>query len=106
MIGCESSSENGECVDHVEYTYDNEVYKDFGATCHDYVDGSLSHAVEVSGEVVDLKKPKTYLIKYNCQDLSGNAATATTRYVVVTDTHPPVISLPSWADGPVGAVCN
>jgi hypothetical protein len=103
MIGCESSSENGECVDHVEYTYDNEVYKDFGATCHDYVDGSLSHAVEVSGEVVDLKKPKTYLIKYNCQDLSGNAATATTRYVVVTDTHPPVISLNGEAENFVEA---
>merc|ERR1711988_1560189 len=65
--------------------------------------GSLSHAVEVSGEVVDLKKPKTYLIKYNCQDLSGNAATATTRYVVVTDTHPPVISLNGEAENFVEA---
>jgi hypothetical protein len=93
MLGCAKSSQEGTCVDHVEYSFEGEVYKDYGATCHDYVDGSLSHAVEVSGEVVNLLKPKTYLIRYNCQDLSGNAASPVTRTVIVEDTTAPTIHI-------------
>jgi hypothetical protein len=103
MLGCAQSSEEGTCVDHVEYTVEGEIYKDYGATCHDYVDGSLSHAVEVSGEVVNLLKPKTYLIRYNCQDLSGNAASPVTRTVIVEDTTKPTIELNGMAENFVEA---
>lgn len=103
MLGCANTSATGSCVDAVEYSQPGEVYRDFGATCHDYVDGNLSHAVEVSGEVVDMKKPKTYLINYNCQDLSGNAATTLTRTVIVRDTAAPVIILNGEAENFVEA---
>jgi len=66
----------------------NMNYEDDGASCHDFVDGSLSHAVEVSGQVVDLSKPDTYIIHYNCQDLSGNEAETQTRTVIVEDKVP------------------
>jgi len=76
----------------IEATRDNE-YTDKGATCHDIVDGELSHAVEVSGEVVNLRIPGTYTINYNCQDLSGNAADEETRTVTVKDTTCPEVTL-------------
>jgi len=75
-----------------EATRDTE-YTDKGATCHDIVDGELSHAVEVSGEVVNLRIPGTYEINYNCQDLSGNAAEQGSRTVVVQDSTDPVLTL-------------
>merc|ERR1719421_592064 len=56
-----------------EATRDSE-YTDTGATCQDFVDGELSHAVEVSGEVVNMRIPGTYQINYDCQDLSRNPA--------------------------------
>jgi len=68
-------------------------YTDKGATCHDFVDGELSHAVEVSGEVVNMRIPGTYKIQYDCQDLSGNEATQIARTVVIEDTIKPKISL-------------
>merc|ERR1711865_697535 len=92
MIGCDGSypvttpALEG-CVNHIDATpsagdicvagvqaIDALQYEDQGASCHDFVDGSLSHAVEVSGQVVDMKIPGTYLIHYDCQDLSGNRA--------------------------------
>jgi len=76
----------------IEATRDEE-YTDTGATCHDFIDGELSHAVEVSGEVVNLRIPGTYVITYNCQDLSGNEAVSQSRTVVVKDTTCPVIEL-------------
>jgi len=68
-------------------------YTDKGATCHDFVDGELSHAVEVSGEVVNMRIPGTYKIQYDCQDLSGNEATTQHRTVVIQDTKKPVLKL-------------
>jgi hypothetical protein len=68
-------------------------YTDRGATCHDIVDGELSHAIEVSGEVVNKRIPGTYQITYNCQDLSGNAATPVSREIVIQDTTDPVLAL-------------
>merc|ERR1711981_1373080 len=62
-------------------------------TCHDFIDGELSHAVEVSGEVVNMRIPGSYIIQYDCQDLSGNPANAVTRTVVVEDTTIPEITL-------------
>ena len=67
-------------------------YTDDGATCEDTCDGPLSHAVEVSGQVVNLRKLGTYSIHYDCQDLSGIEAQQQTRTVVVQDTLPPVIT--------------
>jgi hypothetical protein len=70
-------------------------YTDSGAQCHDYVDGVLSHAVEVSGQVVNMRIVGTYLISYNCADLSGNAATPVTRTVIIEDTTPPTLRFDS-----------
>jgi len=70
-------------------------YTDSGAQCHDYVDGVLSHAVEVSGQVVNMRIVGTYLINYNCADLSGNAATPVTRTVIIEDTTPPTLRFDS-----------
>jgi len=68
-------------------------YTDEGATCSDYVDGVLSHAVEVSGHVVNMRKPGTYVIRYDCQDLSGNQAASAGRTVVIEDGSNPEITL-------------
>jgi len=68
-------------------------YSDKGATCNDFVDGELSHAVEVSGEVVNRRVPGTYVIRYDCQDLSGNNAVPDYRTVVVEDSQKPSIKL-------------
>ena len=68
-------------------------YTDEGATCQDYVDGVLSHAVEVSGNVVNLRIPGVYTIKYDCLDLSGRSAEQQERKVTVVDTTCPTISI-------------
>merc|ERR1711967_153673 len=68
-------------------------YTDKGATCSDVVDGELSHAVEVSGEVVNMRIPGTYLIQYDCSDLSGNPAASKKRTIVIQDTTCPELSL-------------
>jgi hypothetical protein len=68
-------------------------YTDAGATCNDYVDGVLSHAVEVSGEVVNMRRPGTYTIRYDCVDLSGKEALPEFRTVKVKDRTCPVIVL-------------
>ena len=68
-------------------------YTDQGATCLDEVDGNLSHAVEVSGQVVDLRQPGTYILRYDCQDAAGNEAAEVIRTILVRDTLPPVITL-------------
>jgi hypothetical protein len=68
-------------------------YTDQGATCHDYVNGQLSHAVEVSGQVVNMRIPATYRIRYDCQDLSGNKAVPVFRKVKIQDTICPKITV-------------
>jgi hypothetical protein len=68
-------------------------YTDKGAVCHDYVDGVLSHAVQVTGPLVDRSKPGTYTIQYDCADLSGNDATPMTRDVVIQDTTCPQVTV-------------
>lgn len=68
-------------------------YTDAGATCEDWVDGELSHAVEVSGEVVNYRIPGTYVITYNCQDLTGNTAEKVERTVIIQDDTSPYLSL-------------
>jgi len=71
----------------------NGEYLDPGATCNDVVDGPLSHSVEVSGNIVNVRVPGTYVINYDCQDLSGNPATRIHRTVIIEDTECPTISL-------------
>ncbi len=68
-------------------------YMDLGATCTSNVDGNLNHAVEVSGQIVDMRVPGTYTIQYNCTDLTGQSAQPATRNIEVKDTMPPVITL-------------
>jgi len=71
----------------------NVDYADKGATCRDYVDGVLSHAVQVTGPLVDRAKPATYTIQYDCADLSGNDAHPETRKVVIQDTTCPQVTV-------------
>ena len=68
-------------------------YTDEGATCNDYVDGVLSHAVEVSGHVVNMQQPGVYTIKYDCADIANNPATQMTRKVTVVDRTCPTITI-------------
>jgi len=68
-------------------------YNDPGATASDPEDGDISGSVEVSGQVVDLSMPGTYLIEFNVEDSSGNQAVTVTRSVLVQDTLAPVITL-------------
>merc|ERR1719199_17853 len=79
---------------HENYEASRDIeYVDKGATCHDYVDGVLSHSVQVSGNVVNMRIPGKYVIRYDCQDLSGNAAVPVNRTVTVKDTTCPKIKL-------------
>jgi hypothetical protein len=71
----------------------NVDYTDKGATCHDYVDGLLTDAVQVTGPLVDRAKAATYTIKYDCADLSGNDAHTETRKVVIQDTTCPQVTV-------------
>ncbi|SVD39380.1 uncharacterized protein METZ01_LOCUS392234, partial [marine metagenome] len=62
---------------------DDDEYTDAGAICQDAQDGFLSHAVEVSGQVVNLRIIGTYTIYYNCADSDGNQAITESRTVIV-----------------------
>jgi len=71
-------------------------YVDKGATCHDFVDGILSHAVESQGSNVNMRVPGTYNIMYTCQDLTGNDATPINRTIIIDGSEScrcPVISI-------------
>jgi len=92
VITCMKAAGANTCDETYEATR-NEEYTDKGATCADYVDGELSHAVEVSGQVVNMRVPGNYTIHYDCQDLSGNTATQEDRVVTIKDTTCPVITL-------------
>merc|ERR1719201_1738123 len=76
----------------LEATRDTE-FTDQGATCHDYVDGTLSQAIEVSGNVVNMRIPGKYVIKYDCQDLSGNKAKQMERIVEIKDSACPEVNI-------------
>jgi hypothetical protein len=82
----------GKGVEYYEASRDL-VYTDKGAKCHDGVEGDISHAVEVSGEVVNMKKPKCYSLRYDCQDNRGNQAEPVFRKVCVRDTTCPKITI-------------
>ena len=68
-------------------------YSDPGATAADPEDGDLSGSVAVSGQIVNMSQPGTYLIDYDVQDSGGNDAETVTRTVLVQDTLKPIITL-------------
>jgi hypothetical protein len=79
-----------------ELTYPASVHQEYvdkGAECHDHVDGVLSKAVEISGNVVNMRIPGKYIIKYDCQDLSGNKAKQMTRMVTIQDNSCPTVTI-------------
>jgi hypothetical protein len=71
----------------------NKDYADAGATCSDYVDNQLDSAVRASGDLVQMAVPGSYVIKYDCTDLSGNNAVQQSRTVIVQDTTCPQIKV-------------
>ena len=62
---------------------DDDEYIDAGAICQDAQDGSISHGVEVSGQIVNLRIIGIYTIDYNCADSDGNQAITESRTVIV-----------------------
>jgi len=82
------------------------VYTDSGAECKDYTKGAkdnsvhdvnwkynLNDMVKVGGDVVNLRVPGTYTIKYDCADISHNKAPTATRKVIVKDSRCPRVKL-------------
>ncbi len=67
-------------------------YTDAGAIATDNIDGSITSSI-VTVNPVDIDTVGTYTVTYNVSDAAGNAATAVTRTVVVSDTTAPVINL-------------
>jgi hypothetical protein len=82
----------GNAATTLEATHDK-AYIDAGATCSDHVDGVISKNVQVSGDVVNMKKTGTYKIHYDCKDAAGNKAPRVTRTVVVQDTTCPTCAV-------------
>ena len=68
------------------------VYSVQGATATDAVDGDLSEAIKITGEV-DSYNPGSYEIRFDVEDSAGNEALTITRTVIVVDTTHPVITL-------------
>lgn len=72
-------------------------YEEIGATAEDDVDGDLSDAILISGEV-NTSKPGKYEVTYSVTDYNGNTATASRVVNVLenepqNDIIPPVITL-------------
>lgn len=67
------------------------AYAEQGATVTDACDATV--AVVIGGDTVNTAIPGTYVVTYNAEDDSGNAATQVTRSVTVVDVTPPVIAL-------------
>jgi len=89
----------GKATDIEEASRDD-TYTDMGATCKDaqYCGAKagpciLNDRVKISGAVVNMRIPGTYVVKYNCADNAGNAAKAMSRTIVVKDTTCPTITL-------------
>lgn len=70
----------------------NTTFIDPGASATDSADGDISASIITTGSV-DISTIGTYTLTYNVSDNGGNAATAVTRTVNVTDGIAPVITL-------------
>jgi hypothetical protein len=72
-----------------------DTFTDPGATAVDNIDGDISSNIVVSGDVVDINTPGTYIITYNVSDAAGNAALEVTRTVeVLVPSTKPTTSAP------------
>lgn len=83
---------NGKAKVTLEASKDAE-YTDEGATCSDYSDGQIDHQVVIHGDVVNYRVPGTYIIRFDCEDSSGNDADRRERTVVIEDTECPIVKL-------------
>lgn len=82
---------NGASVINLEQ---GDSYTEQSATAIDNVDGDISANINIGGDAVDTNTPGTYLITYNVNDSSGNAAAEVIRTVNVNlDSTAPVITL-------------
>ena len=54
-----------------------DTYTELGATATDNVDGDLTGAIVIGGDVVNTSVPNTYIVTYDVSDSSGNAAATT-----------------------------
>ncbi|EGW53319.1 beta strand repeat-containing protein [Candidatus Endoriftia persephonae] len=75
------------------------VFTDPGASASDIVEGDLSASIVTTGSV-NTAAVGSYTLTYNVSDSAGNAATAVTRTVNVTDQTAPTITLSG--DNPMG----
>jgi len=82
----------------VEEASRDSAYTDPGASCFDWVDRDISHAVTVTGQVVNMRKVGNYTLDYECADSSGNDADIKTRTVQIVDTTCPELSLNGLAE--------
>lgn len=69
------------------------TFTDPGATATDNVDGNITSRIVVSGDAVNTNTVGTYTRHYDVTDNAGNAAPRATRFIVVRDGTPPVITL-------------
>jgi hypothetical protein len=81
-------------------TSPNGTYLDPGATASDILDGDLSAAVVVSGDIVKLAQVGMYTVLYDVVDAAGHAADTASRtvYVVIQPTLDPVDDMTSPAE--------
>jgi hypothetical protein len=68
-------------------------FTDPGATATDNYDGDISAHIQVSG-TVDTAQTGLYVLRYNVQDSSGNAAAEVKRYVFVRHGNAPFVTPP------------
>jgi len=80
------SNSDPHTLQEILMTHETANYIDPGATAVDAEDGSLSHAVEVSGQVVNMSNVGgVYTIVYNVQDSDNNSAITKKREITITD---------------------
>ena len=70
-----------------------ETYEELGATATDNVDGNITAAIVIGGDIVDTSTPGSYSVTYTVDDAAGNTAIET-RTINVQDTSTPVVTAP------------
>ncbi|MFS4483589.1 immunoglobulin-like domain-containing protein, partial [Hyunsoonleella sp. 2307UL5-6] len=71
-----------------------DVYTEAGATATDDLDGDITAAIVIGGDIVDINTAGTYLVTYDVTDAAGNSATQEVRTInIIPDTTAPVITL-------------
>lgn len=80
-------------------------YTELGATVSDACDTGLT-AVTIGGDTVDPDSPGVYIVTYDAVDADGNEADQVIRTVIVEDTLPPVVELPTTSIEVVDTACE